>query len=192
MNAVEFLMYFFIIVSGALGFIVIAGLGYFIKRLNKVRVAYFETQEQCRLLTSAIIEGRINIGDEAFIVSDATHKIKPVMIKTRFGWMPLYRCDHGVKYATPWMKSEFTKESPDAIKATATLSTLKQIISKSQTPVWMYILLLVAGIGIGAMLLFVLIAGGIISIPGSASTAISGPPAPPMQSIGFLIGGMLK
>lgn len=191
MNAVEFLMYFFIIVSGALGFIVIGGLAYFIKRLNKVRVAYFETPEQCHLLTSTIIEGRIPIGQESFIVSDATHKIKPILIKTRFGWMPLYRCDHGVKYAIPWLKAEFTKESPDAIQATATLATLKQIISKSQTPVWMYILLLVAGVGVGAMALFGMVAGGVISIPGHAG-AVSDIPLPPTQIVGFLIGGLLK
>jgi hypothetical protein len=180
MDAIEFLMYFFILLSGTLGVILIGGLAWFARQLGKGSFLFFDTPSTCRIVNKKVVGGRVSIDNESFQVAGQGINVKPKQLKTRFGWRPIWRLDSGSITPTPFDKAEYSKDNPQTLKVVGELKTLDAIANPSKPPLWIFIMLIGAGIAIGVMALFVLVATGAVAIspPATSAPPVILPPTP--------------
>ena len=152
------------------------------KDKNKIKVLNFESPHQAKVYTRSINDaGLVLIGKKAFsMLAKGSENIKPVMLKTFWGWKPFYRTDYNSNILIPFHKSEESKITPQAIKILGELTTLEKIATQIKTPFLIWLMVIGCGIAIGAVLLYMLILTGAISI-GPSTPSI---PLPPIQNIG--------
>jgi len=167
----------FMLFSGAVFFAIV--LFWFQKDKDKIKVLYFETPFQSKILTRVVDEtGLVKIGKKAFsVIASGTENLKPVMLRTIFGWKPFYRANYDSDVLIPFHKGEKSEISPQAIKVLGELTTLEKIATQIRTPFWIWLAVIGCGVAIGIMILYVLVMTGAITITAPSSAPYL-PPIP--------------
>jgi len=170
---------------GAFGVFFLVFWLYMYHRSSKLaKIVYQESETTFRMVNTPISNDYFRIGEKTF----STKGTKPKAIKTRWGWMPLFRAKFDIPFALPFDEGEEVEIQPEALTRIGEMATLDKILKPRKTS-WQEMMIYIAlGLALGIVIGFVIVATGVIpigqtaTVPSSpANTPIYLPPAIPTQ-----------
>jgi hypothetical protein len=171
----------------SLGLLGVFGIGFLIFWLYMYRrtsmlakIIYQDSESTFRFLNKPIINDTIKIGEKTF----STSGVKPKSVRTRWGWMPLFRFKYNIPFALPFEEIEEVEIQPEALTRLGELATLDKILKPRKTS-WQEMMIYIAlGLALGIVIGFVIVATGAIPI-GQTTPAPSYiiPPAPTSSGV---------
>jgi hypothetical protein len=162
---------------GAFGiFFLVFWLFMYIRASKLAKIVYQESETTFRMVDTPISNDYFRIGEKTF----STKGVKPKSIKTRWGWMPLFRAKFDVPFALPFDENEEVEIQPEALTRIGEMATLDKIL-KPRKIGWQDMIIYIAlGAMIGLILGIVIVATGLLPIGQSvpAGQTIPLPPTP--------------
>lgn len=170
----------------SLGMLGLFGVGFLIfwlymyhRTAKLAKVVYQESETTFRLVNTPISNDYFRIGDKTF----STKGVKPKSIKTRWGWMPLFRAKFDIPFALPFDEGEEVDIQPEALTRIGEMATLDKILKPRKTS-WQEMMIYIAlGLALGLVIGIVIVATGLLPLGGSAGGAPAYTiPLPPSQT----------
>lgn len=166
-----------------LGMLGVFGVGFLVfwlymyHRASKLaKIVYQESETTFRIVNTPISNDYFRIGEKTF----STKGVKPKSIKTRWGWMPLFRAKFDVPFALPFEEGEEVDIQPEALTRIGEMATLDKILKPKKIS-WQEMMIFIAlGVAVGLIIGIVIVATGLL--PLGQATATSAPaivPSPP-------------
>ena len=138
------------------------------------KVIYQDSETTCKIFNAKIDNDTCRIGEKTF----STKGVKPRSVSTKFGWMPLFRFKYDIPHALPFDDDEKVEIDPEALTRLGEMKTLDKLLSGKKTNNKELLMILVAGVVIGAVVGIALVATGVISVVPPIPEAIPLPPLP--------------
>jgi len=151
---------------------------YMFHRASKLaKIVYQESETTFRMVNTPISNDYFRIGDKTF----STKGVKPKSIKTRWGWMPLFRAKFDVPFALPFEEGEEVDIQPEALTRIGEMATLDKILKPRKTS-WQEMMIFIAlGVAVGLVIGIVIVATGLLPL-GQSAQAIAMPTIPPVPT----------
>lgn len=149
-----------------------------IQRLkSSIKVLWRPTDYTAMLVTKKPTpDGFVTFGDHAVSLNPqgANKKMpQPLSLRTRFGWMNLYKMSYKSSVPEGWSDAEKTEITGEELKSLHDNEVLKAITSKPQMNMSLLIIGLIIGAAVAGLGVYSLIVSGAISLPSVSAAPTS-------------------